>query len=785
MAFSLFPKFFKSDETSTENIYTSNKILDYKTFNTLFENHPDLVFTIDPDREIQFFNQTLNGLFNYNENKLRFIINQKLLNIEIVKKHVNRAFAGESQNFQFEYIDTHKRSRNFYVTIVPIFNNENHVNAICGIAKDITNYVQYENEITEIKNKLELAQHTGKIGSWDYNVLSNEIYWSEQLYLLTGRDREDASPVTLEEGLAYIHPEDRERYRTVLYDAMNNSTSYEIEYRILRKDNTLIYVFEHVELLLGENGRPVRLVGNTQDITERKLAEKKLQETKLTTENIYENLSLGIVSIDMITKRTIMVSTGIEEVTGYPKKYFYSPQAMESIVHPEDLHKFTNEMAKITFGKKLNFEFRIIHKNRKEIWIHAKLLPNLNDKGAVVRVDGIYTDITERKQHEEEIRQLAYYDKLTGLPKTELFHEKINSLIKLKNSFSILYLNIHRIKSIKNTLGHEIANEFLIQLTKRLQDTVSQPNFFANLEGNELGIVLWDIKEANSPENIAKKVIDSLNSPFIINGFEIYALVSIGISNYSENGETIEDLLKNADAALHRAKAAGKNNYHIFSSNLNISTYKQYELERDLRKAIKNNQLLLYFQPRVDTNTRRMISAEALIRWEHPTWGIVSPAEFLPIAEEVGLINEIGDWVFQNVCEYLETWKKEGLKLVPISINFIAQRFLRSDCIPMIVNTLKKHKVDTSLIELEITETSIIHHEKEVESIKTQLDEIGINVALDDFGTGYSSLAHIKDFTIGTIKLDKSFVQQIAIKPDVEIIIKSIIFMAKGLNMNV
>lgn len=786
MAFSLFPKFHKLDETSNvNNTFNSNKILDKKTFNTLFENHPDAVFIMNPNKQINLYNQTLRSLFNNNDENLIFVFNEQIVNIDIVKKHVDQALVGEAQTFQFEFFNGNHQQINLDVTIVPLFNNDNDVIAICGIAKDITNYVEYKNEIIEIKNRLELAQQTGKIGSWDYNILSNEIFWSEQLFTLTGRNRNDEYRPTLEEGLRYVHPEDREKYRTVLIDAINNFKSYDIEYRLLRNDNSFIYVNEHVEMLFGEDGRPVRLVGNTQDITDRKLAEKQLLETKLTIENIYEHLPLGIISIDMITRRTIMVSKGIVDVTGYPKEYFYTPQAIESIVHPEDLHKYTDEMAKLTFGKNLSFEFRIIHKNSNEIWLHVKLLLNSNDKGAVFRVDGIFTDITEQKRHHEEIRQLAYYDKLTGLPKPELFHEKIESLLKEKNRFSILYLNIDRLRSIKNTLGQEIVTEFLLLLTKRIQTTVSQPYFLARLERNELGIVLWDYNEPNYPELLAKTIINNLNSPFIINGFEIYALINIGISNYTDNGETIEELLKNTDTAVHRAKSAGKNNYHIFSSTLNISTYKQYELERDLRKAIKNNQLLLYFQPRVDTKTRRMVSAEALIRWEHPTWGIVSPGEFLPIAEEVGLINDIGDWVFQKVCEYLATWKQAGLKLVPISINFIGQRFLRSDCIPMIVSTLKKHKLNPALIELEITETSIIHHEKEVEIILSQLKEIGINVALDDFGTGYSSLAHIKDFTIDTIKLDKSFVQQIAIQPDVEIIIKSIIFMAKGLNMNV
>ncbi|MFY3792019.1 response regulator [Ureibacillus sp. MALMAid1270] len=251
MAFSLFPKFFKSDETSTENIYTSNKILDYKTFNTLFENHPDLVFTIDPDREIQFFNQTLSSLFNFNDDKLRFIINQKLLNMGNVKKHVNSAFAGESQNFQFEYIDTHKRSRNFYVTIVPIFNNENHVNAICGIAKDITNYVQYDHQ-----NKIKVIIYTGR-------ELTNkeELYLSKFAHTIIIKN--EYSPERLKNELElFLHENIMESSSNTQLDFPSNVAMDLTGKRILLVDDDVRNVFSLTsflelagcEVLYAENG---------------------------------------------------------------------------------------------------------------------------------------------------------------------------------------------------------------------------------------------------------------------------------------------------------------------------------------------------------------------------------------------------------------------------------------------------------------------------------------------------------------------------------------------------
>ncbi|WP_052126200.1 putative bifunctional diguanylate cyclase/phosphodiesterase [Ureibacillus massiliensis] len=212
---------------------------------------------------------------------------------------------------------------------------------------------------------------------------------------------------------------------------------------------------------------------------------------------------------------------------------------------------------------------------------------------------------------------------------------------------------------------------------------------------------------------------------------------------------------------------------------------KNHKLERELRNAFKNNELQVYLQPRVDTSTKKLISAEALLRWEHPVWGFVSPNEFIPIAEDIGLINDLGDWVLERVCKYLADWERMQLRTLPISVNIVAQRFLRRDCFLTVTSILKQYNVDPKYIELEITESSLINYEKTVVNTLNQLYELGIKVALDDFGTGYSSLSHIKDFPINTIKIDRSFIQQINYKKDVEVIIKSLIFMAKELDLNI
>lgn len=672
------------------------------------------------------------------------------------------------------------------ITYLPILNQDMKVIAVYAIAKDITVSNENEEKTEKIKTSLELSQQVGKIGSWDFDFLKDEIYWSNYLFELTGREKNNNHVNNLNECLQFIHPDDCERYKKTLNQALEESRGYSIDYRIIRKDMTLIYVSEEVEMVFDATGRAIRLFGMTKDVTKRKLVEKKLQESEQRLEQIYENLSLGIRSFDVLNQDNL-ITPGIEDITGYPLEYFSKKEAWDAIIHPDDLHDYLNEYSNTAEGRSFNIQYRICHKNGHIIWVQDNTIPKINEKGNVVRVDGFVSEITEQKEYEKLIQYLAFHDHLTELPNRKLFDEKINSLFSKggEESFSILYVDMDRFRNINNTLGRVIGDKLLHHFGQRVKKLLTEKSLFARIGGDEFGIILWGYMEKDYPESIAKIIIDSLKQPFIVEDFELFITASIGISTSFSDGGTFEEFTKYADIALNRAKTNGKNNFQIYSPTLDIPSYKQYELERDLRKAIDNDQLLIHFQPRVEASTGKIVSAEALVRWQHPVWGLVSPGEFIPLAEQNGFIIDIGDWVLEKVCQYIAEWKRIKLPVVPISINITAQRFLRSDWKSTIVSILKETNVDPALIEFEITETTITQHEHLVESALIFLKELGIKVALDDFGTGYSSLSHIKNLTIDTIKIDQSFVSQITKTSNVEIIIKSIIFMANALNMNV
>ncbi|KGR74931.1 sensor domain-containing protein [Ureibacillus sinduriensis] len=784
MEFSILPKMTKN-KTGKQHKSTlqSDNYPNAAIFQAMFEKHPDAVFTLSLEGKVDLFNASLLSIFGYSEKTIVSDFNHFFFHQE-VQKSFELALNGEAQSI-IELVK-HKNGNevNIGLTLVPFMNRDKEVLFIYGMAQDITGYVQHEQKIQNILNRLELAQSCGNIGSWDYDIEKDEIYWSNQLYIICGREIEEGYTPNIAEGLEYVHPADREKYLNYFNDIIENGAGNTLEYRLLRGDNTIRYVYERISVVKDPTGKPSRLICNTQDITDRKLAEKELLESKQRFEHIFDNLSPGIRSYDTVNDRITLVTAGIELILGYPTEMFYQKGSLEDLIHPEDKLHYSKSYAEVLKGKGFDIQYRVFHNNGDIIWVHDKTLPVLNDHGQVIRVDGIISNITEHKNYEDKIHQLAFYDNLTNLPNSILFNQKVEHLIGQAKPFTVLFLDLDRFRNINNTLGHEIGDIVLKQFCERVNNLLTGTFLFSRLGGDEFGLILWEYDESNYPELIAKKVIDHLSDPFLVREFELYVSASIGSSEFPTNGKTAVEVLKNTSSAVLRAKQNGKNSYHIYSPTLNISSFKTFELERDLRKSIVNDELVLHFQPRVDAQTGKLLGAEALVRWQHPVWGLVSPGEFIPIAEESGYINEISDWVFKEVCRSIDRWRKGNLQIVPISINITSQRFLKSDWVTLILSLLNKYKIEASLIEFEITETTLIEHEKEVEFAIQFLKELGIKIALDDFGTGYSSLAHISDFPIDTIKIDKSFTQLIKQDEKMDIIIISLIFMAKGMGMN-
>jgi len=410
--------------------------------------------------------------------------------------------------------------------------------------------------------------------------------------------------------------------------------------------------------------------------------------------------------------------------------------------------------------------------------------------------DMLQQEISERESSEKRLAYIAYYDGLTNLPNRNLFEDRVEQTIAANSRddvrSALLFLDLDNFKRINDTFGHIVGDELLMGIADRLRmmtrksDSIthnSNDPMFARVGGDEFTVLLSEIKKLEDAAKISQRIIDSLTQPFILNKHEVFITVSIGIAICPDDGNDLFDLMKNADAAMYHAKSKGKNNYQYYKKSMNDTAADRLTLETDLRMALKRKELLLYYQPQVDSLSGKIIGVEALIRWKHPERGLISPLEFIPLAEDTGLIVPISNWVLETACNQSRTWQDKSICDVPISVNLTNHHFQQRTLIKDISELLERTGIQSSDLILEITESTVMEDTDITLKNFQELTKMGLRLSVDDFGTGYSSLSYLKRFPIHAIKIDRSFIKDIITNEDDATIANTIISMAHNLNM--
>lgn len=485
----------------------------------------------------------------------------------------------------------------------------------------------------------------------------------------------------------------------------------------------------------------------------------------------------------------IAVNAAFCDITGYSEAEIIgrTPAVLTSGRHDADFYRSMWHSLKES-GKWIGE----VWNRRKNGEIYAEWLTIntvKNNRGEITHYVAIFADITEHKQAEEHMRHLAHYDVLTDLPNRVLFYDRLGqALIKAQRSRSksaVMFLDLDRFKVINDTLGHSIGDLLLQEVAQRLTDCVRQGDTVSRMGGDEFVILLPELGDADDAYLVAQKLLNAASRPFVLQGHELQVSASIGISFYPDDGANAETLMKNADVAMYRAKEVGRNNYQFYHADMNARSFERLAMETSIRRALEKEQFELYYQPRYIVPGGRIAGVEALIRWRHPDLGLVSPAQFIPLAEDAGLILPIGEWVLKQAAWQGKAWQKAGLPPLFISVNVSARQFRQTGFAGTVARILHDTGFDPHYLELELTETTLMTNTEENIETLEKLKSMGIRIAIDDFGTGYSSLGYLKRLPVDILKIDRSFVSDVTDNRDDAAIVEAIIAMAQSLKLQV
>ena len=606
---------------------------------------------------------------------------------------------------------------------------------------------------------------------------------------LTGYAPEDLlmnSRISYEE---MTYPADRERVRKEIENSLENKSTFSIEYRITHKDGSIRWVWERGREIDTNDGNIKYIHGFIHDITRRHKQEEELVEAEQRYRNIFEYATEGIFQTSK-EGYYLEVNPALARIYGYDN----SSELINDLrnirqqlyVEPKRRDDFVQMM--LERGSVTNFESQVYKRDGSIIWISENARTVYGPDGRLMYYEGTVEDITERKSYENQISHQATHDSLTDLPNRLLMVDRLQQVIQNANrenvQIAVLFLDLDHFKNINDTLGHAAGDKLIKIIAERLRNCMRDGDTVARIGGDEFVIILPNIHTSSDHISYAvHRILDSIRKPCMINDREFQISCSIGVSIYPDDGKDVENLLKNADMAMYKSKQAGRNNFKFYTQELNRVVTESMELEQQLRMALVNEQFELHYQPKISMESGFVNGAEALIRWRAPHRGLVSPARFIPLAEETGLIEPLGNWVLDAACQQNKLWVELGMSIVPISINLSPRQCRQSRLADHIQATLEKYQLPPEMLIVEVTETSMAEDQHKFLRILDDIKSLGVMIAIDDFGSGYSNLSYLKNLPVDYLKADRSLINGIEVEEKDRSIYRALVSMAHNLGM--
>jgi diguanylate cyclase (GGDEF)-like protein/PAS domain S-box-containing protein len=597
----------------------------------------------------------------------------------------------------------------------------------------------------------------------------------------------------------YMHSEDRDRVVAESYRCVETGEPYHCEYRAIHADGHVVWIREDAVLIRDANGEPIYWLGIMLDVTELVETQRNLHHLKSTYGALVEQIP-AIVYQDATDENwtTVYVSPQISNLLGVtPEEWIGDSKLWSEMMHDDDRERAIEEVERgIASGEPYTVEYRMVGRDGRVKWFQDTAVMLADAEGKPAFTHGVMLDITERREAEERLTYLAYHDNLTGMPNRAMFDELLElSLSRARRAdrgVAVLALDIDNFKLVNDSLGHEAGDRLILQVALRLQDATRDTDLVARSGGDEFLMLLADLDQVSpvldengaalTAQAVANRVLQAFEAPFEVDGTELYVTASIGISVFPLDAADAVSLMRNADSAIYLAKAAGPGGY-VLNHLENEGALSKLSLSTRLRKAVEHQDWALHYQPLIDLFSGDMFGVEALIRWPDPSGGLVPPGDFIPLAEEMGLIEAIGAWVVEEICRQDEIWRAEGLEL-EIGFNLSPRQLWQPDPVGRIADQIENAGIDPQRITVEITESTAMHDPDRTLGVLHGFKDHGLKLAIDDFGTGYSSLSRLRYMPVDVLKIDRTFVRDVNSDVQSASMVSAIIALASNLKMD-
>jgi diguanylate cyclase (GGDEF)-like protein/PAS domain S-box-containing protein len=758
-------------------------------FRNIFENANDIIYVHDLEGNYISINDAGLRVFGYaREEALKLNIRQVAApdQYELMREKLALKVNGGSKQTAYELDCIRKDGSRITLEINTSSIQQDGVPvAVQGIARDITERKFAESAIRENEEKYRDLFENANDLIYTHDLAGNFTSLNRAGEVMTGYSREEAIRMNIEQVVAPDFLEQARRM-TATKVAGETPTAYELE--IISKGGNRVSL-ELSTRLIFQNGKAVGVQGIARDITERKRTEEALRAS----EQRYRQLGEGILHqiwtarpdglLDYVNKRTLeYFDRSNDEMIG---------DGWRSVVHPDDIESCIKCWTRsLRTGEPYETEFRLRRHDGQYRWHAAKATAGRDSFGNINKWFGTNTDIHEQKESEEKLNYYARHDPLTDLPNRVEFMVHLNQAIMRANDnptakFAVLFLDLDRFKVINDSLGHVTGDKLLVAIASRLKAALRPGDVVARLGGDEFTILLNRTGGEADVAHVVERLQAKISHPFTIDNYEVFTTASVGIILSDEVKREPDDYLRDADAAMYRAKEGGKARYEIFDREMHVRNLNLLQTETDLRHAVERNEFEVLYQPIADLESGRVSEFEALIRWRHPVHGLISPNAFVGVAEETGLIIPIGRWILEESCRQIARWQKNFDHRLSVSVNLSAKQLMHPSLTSQVGDILIETGLDPRQLKLEVTESTVMEHSEKSMSVLKDLDDLGVHLSTDDFGTGYSSLSYLQRFPFDRLKIDRSFVDKLGENKKSDAIVKTILMLGTNLGIEV